>query len=301
MRANYCNCPLLKGLSIHRYHDSSSAFALGSSDAQSSVYERSPSSHMTYSAAHRWIDAVTPAAVVGHNDAKRALGRPDLHIDVIGYGMTDGIVDGLLDLVVPLLVGGVTILESGQPFSVYDFSASVASLQFSADDFITNPILPLKPGITPKQAQTQGTTGVNAGKQYFNPADFTIPTVAPTDGSNGVPPCGLTVAGTGPFCDTVETTFGNNGRNLFRAPFQNRFDFSLVKTFAINERFNLKFQADAFNIFNHPSFDAPNNNVTLNPCFNPQPCYSPAASNIGFIEDTLGSARFIQMALHLTF
>jgi Carboxypeptidase regulatory-like domain len=198
-------------------------------------------------------------------------------------------------------IGGVTILESGQPFSVYDFSGSVASLQYSADDFITNPILPLAPGITPKQAQTQGTTGVNAGKPYFNPADFVVPTVAPTDGSNGVPPCGPTVAGTGPFCDTVETTFGNNGRNLFRAPFQNRFDFSVVKTFAINERFNLKFQVDAFNIFNHPSFDAPNNNVTLNPCFNPQPCYSPAASNIGFIEDTLGSARFIQMALHLTF
>jgi len=198
-------------------------------------------------------------------------------------------------------ISGVTILESGQPFSVYDFSGSVAGLYFSADDFITNPILPLTPGVSPKQAMKQGTTGVNAGNQYFNPADFTIPIVNPTDGSNGVPPCGMTVAGTGPFCDPVETGYGNNGRNLFRAPFQNRFDFSVVKNFQINERFNLKFEADAFNIFNHPSFDAPNNNVTLDPCFNPQPCYSPAAPSVGFIEDTLGSARFIQMALHLTF
>jgi hypothetical protein len=201
-------------------------------------------------------------------------------------------------------ISGVTILESGQPFSVYDFSGSIASLYYAADDNITNPLLPLAAGVTPKQAQTQGTTGINAGKPYFNPDVFSIPTVAPTDGSNGVPPCGLTVAGTGPFCDTVETGFGPDGRNLFRAPFQNRFDFSVVKDFKINERFNLKFEADAFNLFNHPSFDAPNNNVTLNPCFSPQPCFEnpPSASqNIGFITDTLGSARFIQMALHLTF
>jgi len=201
-------------------------------------------------------------------------------------------------------ISGVTILESGQPFTVYDFSGSVAGIFFSADDFVTNPVLPLMPGISPKQAQTQGTTGVDASKQYFNPADFTIPLLSP--GQMGVPPCGPTVLqpGNGPAttaCDTVETGFGSNGRNLFRAPFQNRFDFAVQKNFKITERFSLKYEADFFNLFNHPSFDAPQNNVTLNPCFNPVPCYSPPAANIGFITDTLGSARFIQMSLHLNF
>ena len=42
--------------------------------------------------------------------------------------------------------------------------------------------------------------------------------------------------------------------------------------------FALKFQADAFNIFNHPSFDAPNSNFELDPCFNPQPCFSTTVS-----------------------
>jgi hypothetical protein len=196
---------------------------------------------------------------------------------------------------------GVTTLESGQPFTVYDFSGSVAGIYYSADDFITNPVLPLNAGTSPKQAQTQSTTGVNAGKHYFNPNVFSIPLISP--GQSGVPPCGPTTAGT-TTCDTYETGFGPTGRNVFRAPFQSRWDFSLQKMFKINERFHLKYELDVFNLFNHPSFDAPNNNVTLNPCFNPNPCYTnppPSTQNIGYITDTIGGPRFIQMALHLTF
>jgi hypothetical protein len=106
-----------------------------------------------------------------------------------------------------------------------------------------------------------------------------------------------------------------HGRNLFRAPFQTRFDFSIFKNFKISERFALKFQADAFNIFNHPSFDTPNSNFELNPCFNPQPCYQTPAQagtptpiitsgnpkNFGVIEQTVGSNRFLQLSMHLTF
>lgn len=196
---------------------------------------------------------------------------------------------------------GITTLESGQPFTVYDFTGSVGGIYYSADDFITNPVVPLNPGVSPGQAQSQGTTGVNAGKQYFNPNVFSIPLLNP--GQSGVPPCGLTTAGT-TTCDTVETGFGATGRNVFRAPFQSRWDFSLQKLFKINERFRLKYELDIFNLFNHPSFDAPNNNVKLNPCYNPNPCYQnpPAASqNFGYITDTIGGPRFMQMALHLTF
>jgi hypothetical protein len=198
-------------------------------------------------------------------------------------------------------ISGVTTLESGQPFTVYDFSGSVAGLYYSADDFITNPVLPLNPGVSPGQAQTQSTTGVNAGRPYFNANVFGIPLINP--GDSGVPPCGPTTTGT-QACDTFETGFGPTGRNIFRAPFQNRWDFSLHKLFKINERFQLKYQLDVFNLFNHASFDAPNNNVTLNPCFNPNPCYTnppPSTQNIGFITDTIGGPRVMQMALHLTF
>jgi Carboxypeptidase regulatory-like domain len=214
-------------------------------------------------------------------------------------------------------IQGVTVAQSGQPFSVIDFSGTAASIFFSADDFITNPILPLAPGISPKQA-TQGgkdnyfTSGGLAGVRvpYINPNSFSIPFLQP--GQSGVPPCGLTTVGT-TVCDTLETGYGSNGRDIFRAPFQTRFDISVFKNIRFGDRFALKFQADAFNIFNHPNFDAPNGNLALNACFNPYPCFPDttkildAASghfnpkNYGVIRQTVGSNRFLQLAMHLTF
>ncbi|MFZ0292736.1 MAG: TonB-dependent receptor [Candidatus Sulfotelmatobacter sp.] len=212
-------------------------------------------------------------------------------------------------------VQGVTVAQSGEPFSVIDFSGTAGSIFFSADDFITNPILPLAPGITPKQATEGGTdnsfkSGPLAGVRvpYINPNDFSIPFLSP--GQSGVPPCGLTTGGT-TVCDTQETGYGSNGRNIFRAPFQTRFDFSVFKNFKIGERYALKFQADAFNIFNQPDFDAPNGNFALNACFNPYPCFpdttqilsssSPNTKNYGVIRQTVGSNRFLQLAMHLAF
>jgi Carboxypeptidase regulatory-like domain len=210
---------------------------------------------------------------------------------------------------------GVTVAQSGQPFSVIDFSGTAASIFFSADDFITNPILPLAPGVSPQQATQGGTdnsfkSGPLAGVRvpYINPNSFSIPFLQP--GQSGVPPCGLTTGGT-TVCDTVETGYGSNGRDIFRAPFQTRFDVSVFKNLKVTERVALKFQADAFNIFNHPSFDAPNGNFELNACFNPFPCFpdttkilsasSPNPKNFGVIRQTVGSNRFLQLAMHLTF
>jgi hypothetical protein len=78
------------------------------------------------------------------------------------------------------------VAQSGQPFSVIDFSGSAASIFFSADDFITNPILPLAPGVSPRQATQGGTdnffpSGPLAGVRvpYINPNDFSIPFLSP--------------------------------------------------------------------------------------------------------------------------
>ena len=51
---------------------------------------------------------------------------------------------------------------------------------------------------------------------------------------------------------------------------------SLAKTLPIKERYQLRFEADAFNIFNHPDFDTPNNNVTFFPNFYRSALDSPA-------------------------
>jgi hypothetical protein len=207
-------------------------------------------------------------------------------------------------------ISGVTVLQSGQPFSVIDFSGGAASIYWGdGQDFITNPIVPVGGfGATATNPRLQGTTGVNGNKPVLNAAAFGIPTPY-TPGTNGVPACDSS-SGT-PVCDTFENGYAVGGRNIFRAPFQERWDFDVFKDFRLTERFQLKYDFKAFNIFNHPSFDIPSNDVQFNPgyCYPPSPNYScsplgyafPPVGNLGVLQHTIGSPRFIQMALHLTF
>jgi hypothetical protein len=189
-------------------------------------------------------------------------------------------------------IGGQTVAQSGQPYSVYDFSGSVASLYYGSSDYITNPIVPLLPGVTAKQAQLQGTTGINANNPVLNAADFGPQFLTP--GTSGVPPCDSSG------CDVYESLYSTTGRNLFRAPFQVRFDMSLAKEFQFGERFRLRFNFDVFNLFNHPDFDAPNNDVDFFPYYEGPPSIPPTGS-LGYIQHTIGSSRFMQLSLHLSF
>jgi len=190
-------------------------------------------------------------------------------------------------------IGGQTVAQSGQPYSVYDYSGAIAGIYFSSNDYITNPLVPLAPGKTAKSAQLQGTTGVNAGQPVLDPNAFAPQFLQP--GQDGVPPCDS--AG---ICDNYESVYGTSGRNLFRGPFQVRFDASLGKTFTITERVRARFNCDVFNLFNHPSFDTPNNDVTFFPNYGPPPSYPPVGQ-LGLIQHTLGSPRFMQLSLHLLF
>jgi len=202
-------------------------------------------------------------------------------------------------------ISGVTVAQSGEPFSVIDFSGTAGGLFYSSDDFVTNPLLPLQAGVTPQDAQSHkvinnasgGYTIINSllastpNAAYVNPNVFNVPYITP--GQDGVP-----------LGDSIETGFGTTGRNVFRAPFQTVFNFSVFKNFKINERFNLKYQFDAFNLFNTPNFDTPDTDFELDPCFNPQPCYETTPGTgrgYGVISGTVGSNRFLQMSLHLTF
>ena len=213
-------------------------------------------------------------------------------------------------------VSGITTLESGQPYSVYDYSGGVASIYYGGgNDYLTNPLLNFAPGYNAQKAKLQGTTGVNAGRPVLDVNAFTIPLLAP--GQDGIPPCGPTSDGT-VLCDNYETGYGNMGRNLFRGPFQERFDFAVQKDTRLTERFSLNFRADFFNLFNQPSFDTPNNDVSFNPNYANPPVYGagsgftacvqstgayacPPSGSLGVIQHPLGSPRFIQMSLHLVF
>jgi hypothetical protein len=190
------------------------------------------------------------------------------------------------------IIGGQTVAQSGEPYSFYDYSGSVGSLYFGTDVEISNPILPLKPGVTAGQATLQGTTGVNPAKPVVNINDFYPQFVQP--GTNGVPPC------EGTLCDVYESDFSSTGRNLFRGPVGVRFDMSLGKEFVLNERFHLRFNFDAFNVFNHPDFDAPDNFAQFFEDYSAPPLQS-ALGSAGYIQHTIGSSRFLQLSLHLSF
>ncbi|HVC47645.1 MAG TPA: TonB-dependent receptor [Terracidiphilus sp.] len=207
---------------------------------------------------------------------------------------------------------GLTILQSGQPYSVIDFSGAVGSIYYSTADGITNPIVPLAPGCSPKKATT-GASGawfpIN-GKTALDPACFTLP-ILPAGGLNGaIPPT-----------DPYETGFTNGQRNIFRQAFQKRADASLVKVMTLKEKYSLKYTFDVYNLTNTTSFDVPGNEVSQNQYYDafpvtgttpmPTGCAADGSQTnasfyncpggLGIVTHTIGSPRQIQMSLHLDF
>ncbi len=212
-------------------------------------------------------------------------------------------------------LSGITILESGQPYNVYDFSGTVGSIFFSSNDYLTNPVLPLAPGIKARQALTghsgafvnsQGTP-VNLQNAAFKPSAFVYPSLAP--GESGVPPCGPTTAGT-TVCDTSESNFSNGGRNIFRGSFQKRADLSLYKETRFRDRYALRVAMDVFNVTNTPSFDTPGNNFSGSDFGNP-PNFLPlgpgadplsfANQGTGVVTNPIGSPRQVQFYATMQF
>jgi hypothetical protein len=213
---------------------------------------------------------------------------------------------------------GLITLQSGQPYSVIDYSGAVGSLFYSINDGITNPVLPLAPNCTPQSALT-GAIGNNPNAPALKESCFAIPILQPGALGGAIPG--------GTFPDTFETNFipGGGQRNIFRQAWQQRADISLVKQLNLTERFAVKYTFDVFNLTNHPSFDVPIDNVDQNLLFSPTPVAGqpavPSASTcagnggspfvgnyfyqcptgLGQVVHTIGSSRQIQMSLAFTF
>jgi hypothetical protein len=195
-------------------------------------------------------------------------------------------------------IHGVAIIQSGQPYSIIDYSGAVGSIYYSTFNGITNPIVPLAPGCNRKNALT-GKSGAFYDPVTNDPSQlalksncFTLPLIP--EGSMGVP-----------IGDTYETNFVSGERNIFRQSWQRRADASLVKDLMVREPFTLHYTFDVYNLTNTSSFDVPQNNVNQNAGFNNVPVggdalYNPP-SGLGVTKHTIGSPRQIQMSLHLNF
>jgi len=215
---------------------------------------------------------------------------------------------------------GLAVLQSGQPYSIIDFSGAVGSVYYSVYDGITNPVVPLANGCNPKNARTgaSGAWYAPSGESYselaLKPGCFTLPLLS----AGGL-------GGAIPTSDPYETGFTTGQRNIFRQSFQKRADASLIKVLPITERFNLKYTFDVYNVTNTTSFDVPGNEVAQNFYYNnfpaalspgqsplPTGCGTSSASpgagglyycpgGLGVVQHTIGSPRQIQMSLRLDF
>ncbi len=208
-------------------------------------------------------------------------------------------------------IHGSAVLQSGQPYSVIDYSGAVGSIFYSVYDGITNPIVPLAPGCTPKSART-GYSGANAfyniNQTALNPDCFTLPLLNPGD-----------LGGAIPANDTFETNFTNGLRNVFRQTWQRVANISFVKVTSITERYSLSYSLEIFNLTNTASFDVPIDDVTQNQYYDqfpvvgttplPTGCatstptqgFYNCPNSLGAVNKTIGSPRQIQMTLRLVF
>jgi hypothetical protein len=72
-------------------------------------------------------------------------------------------------------------------------------------------------------------------------------------------PLGGTPDCVGGWCRPATGTFGNIQRNSYTGPGEFLSDMSIFKNFQITERVKAQFQAEFFNVFNHPVLNKPNN------------------------------------------
>jgi|HubBroStandDraft_6_1064221.scaffolds.fasta_scaffold00047_40 hypothetical protein len=206
-------------------------------------------------------------------------------------------------------IQGDAVLQSGQPYSIIDYTGAVGSIYFSVYDGITNPIVPLAPGCTAKNALT-GASGAYANSDPSNlnlyalkQSCFTLPLLQPGDLGGAIP------AG-----DTFETNFTSGERNIFRQPWQKAVNMSFVKVTRLTERVSMKYSFDVFNLTNTTSFDIPIDDVSQNEFYNqfpvvgtpPLPANGPNSfynvpSGLGAVNKIIGSPRQIQMTLRFDF
>ena len=171
-------------------------------------------------------------------------------------------------------VSGITIAQSGEPFSVLDSGAGTA---FLGAGFTPGTLTgSLAGGSTIASGYSTGSIGSRVANGYLNPAAFT-------------PAAQLYPAQCLLNSNFCTTGFGNLGRNVFRGPGQQNWDFSLIKNIKITERQNLRFTTDFFNMWNHPNFG------------NPTVTDVEAGSSFGKITSLVGTPRLIQFSLRYSF
>lgn len=187
-------------------------------------------------------------------------------------------------------LSGITVFQSGTPFSVINGGSSTISVLDNA-------------GVA---------NGIGAGSYPDLAAGPKGPRPAGGDNTRSFGPL---LANPDEFVAPRGLTFGNAGRNFLNNPGRLNFDMSLLKHFSIRESSVLEFRAEAFNIFNHTQFriynpDLGNTGTNVISCYGGA-TYSAGYSAPGGVDCLTGSAflhpvdahrpRTMQLGLKFTF
>jgi hypothetical protein len=171
---------------------------------------------------------------------------------------------------------GIVTIQSGAPFSVFHGNQDANADGIFSDRAIFVGSGPLDSVIDHGKSPADG---------YFDSTQF----VGVLTRANEVGPAaacgpnnGVITSNTQWWCD------GTTGRNILTGPGFVNFDFGLHKQFKVTENSKLQFQANAFNVFNHPNFGRPNGNLN-------------SAATVGRSTFTLNGARVMQLALRFDF
>jgi hypothetical protein len=117
----------------------------------------------------------------------------------------------------------------------------------------------------------------HSGYHYINRACFAVPSIL----VNGVPDYQV---------------LGNAARVPVSGPDFVNSDFSLIKDFVLHEQVGLNFRAEFFNLWNHPQYGSPINDINYG-----SPAPGAVSSSFGEVNSTVNNPRLIQLALKLTF
>jgi len=199
---------------------------------------------------------------------------------------------GLAMLINDWQLNGTAVVQSGEPYSLYEFYGAVGSIYFGDFPTLMNPILGVKNPGNPKEAMT-GNKGASRGV-----GGAYVPTIDPTQiainyitgdkavalgipqggGPNNDPP------------DVFETDFAPPQRNIFRQDSQKQVNLSIRKAFKFSERFGAEYQFNVFNVTNTTSLDVPSDQAQIrqnNACSSSaieagNNCFNPAADYVNY-------------------
>jgi len=146
-------------------------------------------------------------------------------------------------------ISGITTFQSGSPFSVTQISSLQGGISCTGSTCRAN----RRPGVALYPAN-------KTIKQWFKPAAFY----------------------------TSDFQYGNSAYNMLWGPRYQNWDTEVSKSTVLHEGVNLIIKVDAFNVFNHPTFNNPASAITN-------------TKTVGTITSTNGASRTLQLGGKLTF